>query len=383
MKFSYSLVKGKNPLFKSREDILTSGFVVSKQYTYRDKYGLERKSFKFAEAGSSLNFFNYWYQLPNQEKHFFEHIFAHQDRKFYLDIDLDQVKINEFPPKLRGFGLKFITDRLMDDLIKTLNSLWSTMFSRPFNPHQDIIIFESHTQQKSSFHVVFPTTFCSRSICVAMFDYILDNIDTFFKHCYDKGVYSSSQNFRMVFNSKLGKNNIKLPCHNWSYGGIQGSYTVNLPNLPASIDKQRFISLQIFQESLLTIPSSTREIPTIPEKYLAKPKRTSQKQASPNCRSPFFSLPYVEDNQIPEGFCLGDEDTTEPHGYTLIRTSPSYCKVCDRIHDSQNAKLVYNRESQQWFFFCYRASQEDKEVRMIPITLNALDEFDEFYEYEQ
>jgi len=388
MIFKPTLFPGNNPLFRSREDIPPQCLIVSQHY-YNNT--TKKYSYMYANFGNFNNFFDYWYDKYENKKElcYLETILNHQTRKFYLDIDLDQKKYfliskhQEFNPEL----MKGLADILMENLIQTLISIWPGMFSRPFDPDNDIVIYQSHIldvpdAMKYSYHVVFPKVFTSRTYCKSIFNYIYSQVDPFVQPCYDPGVYLSTQNFRMVYNYKCGKSNIKFPMTKWTFGNYTGSYKVTIPNLHPSIDRKRFIIRQMFQDSLLTVPPRTKpEVPKIPDQYDSlknNSHQTKTKKTTHNQASPFSILPYFEEELIPEGFQLGEEDN---YGYHLIRTSPSYCNVCDRIHDSQNAKLIYNREAQQWFFFCHRANQENKEVRMIPIAVKI--DVDELLESKQ
>src|SRR5438034_449966 len=77
-----------------------------------------------------------------------------------------------------------------------------------------------------------------------------------------------------------------------------------------------------------------------------------------------------------EGYSLSYPSENFPDKFPLSRASPSYCPICDRVYDSDNAYIIRNKRS--YSFFCYRANQDRqpesrKPSKKLTISETALD----------
>jgi hypothetical protein len=160
------------------------------------------------------------------------------------------------------------------------------------------IIFDSSNERKSSYHIVVPDIDFSLEEC----KYIINILDPMSVYC-DKSVYKSNQLFRIEGSTKYGEKRYK--------------YILDTDSI--SEDLTRGLAFVNYGTVLLS-------------------KKESE-------------LYNISNYNINDQFKIRRQ--ISPILISLTRISPGMCPICKRIHEHENAYLIYRRK--QWKFCCFRS----------------------------
>lgn len=152
------------------------------------------------------HFWQFYQQLADHDRKYYE-IITNCQTKLYFDIEYDMVVNKE----KNG-------PELVEKLIKIVANLLSKKYDLLCSI-EDVLILDSTTKEKFSFHLIFPKVIFSNNRCCKDFiTYLVGNLSnedlnmlTVFdshknkKLIIDLSVYSKNQNFRILFSSKYGK----------------------------------------------------------------------------------------------------------------------------------------------------------------------------------
>lgn len=233
-----------------------------------------------------------------------------QNRKLKIDFDvpeyLDKGKtiINpdfqdaKYLEQEIAFGLK----ELIEDTFNRANREINPDSKDLLGPN-DVIIFDSCSENKVSFHVVVNKHYVSDQFQARNFMLKCKNTDWRWAKFIDQSVYSSVQNFRLVLNRKIGKYNIKKPCT--FSDGTRPSFTDCL----VTYTKNCKVFSCLGQEK---------------EKKTYKLNEASDEQIE-RVMEMFHSLDTYKDEWRLRDFKDGI--------IILKQIGPSFCKLCERTHD--------------------------------------------------
>lgn len=164
------------------------------------------------------------------------------------------------------------------------------------------IVFKS-TGQKISYHLVVPDIEFTIEEC----KHIISLLDPEEKYC-DRSVYKPTQLFRIEGSTKFG----------------QSRYKYVLYKDALSQDDQDILAGFAYVKTNANVITSTSYT--------------------------FRNTPVYSSLSIDNQFKIRKQ--VSPYLISLSRTSPGYCPICKRVHEHENAYLVYKDE--KWEYRCFR-----------------------------
>lgn len=279
---------GEGGLFSSHSaEDLASKFVVSCQVNGKDK-----PVFMFSFFDRYIDFMRFQADIVPENRNFYEVIFGNRKQKLHFDID-----INDTAMTLEK------TKQLIDGLKEQISMYFG--FAPP------IAVYSSHSAEKFSFHVIIDKFYVESANDAKLFYEEMIRRDIPFKQYIDREVYKSIQQFRLLGSTKIGKNRFKIP-----EPGTSDDFTV----------------------SLITYVEESNPVPF----KLAAPEKISETN---------FPERHIDDKSFNDAFAAIHK--IYPKTFKLLnmkgsmvllkRLKPSFCKICDRIHESENAFLFFSK----------------------------------------
>lgn len=200
---------------------------------------------------------------------------------------------------------------------------------------EDIMIFNSNSNKKRSFHIVIDRwCFTSATQNKDFFNEVMEQIPLPHRKYFDNRMYKCHQQFRIFLSTKCGKDRYKLidPMSTWKCSDSDLS--------PFQLLKE------MFNASLITSTSSSCRI--ISYKYREKidylPSRDMENNELSACINIFRKFKDSSSFDV-----MDIKGTLIP----LRRRCASYCDVCCRTHDTENGYL-YLTFNNDLYFNCRR-----------------------------
>ena len=313
--YHYFNKKGEENLIES-ETILEENLMVCQQLRYR-RYTLFKNFNQFTK---------YFFSQLDEEKCFYEMMREEDGRKPYFDIDIDDLSFDV------GSMIEQIKGTIIDMIGKKIK----------------IIVFDSSTETKLSFHIVVDDVYLqSYKELLTFYDKVEEKLTEENKKYMDRSVYKSVQQFRIVESHKFMKNNIKRLREDLSY-------RFSVPKrIKTEIGKFNYL----LASSLVTNVSSCRVLcgfqPVVEEKDLNFSGSANEGD--------------IEDvmKMFYEKYSYGDftfQECKEKNGNLLIvlrRLNPTYCEICKRIHESENPFITVTGDFRNVVFYCRRTDEKD------------------------
>jgi hypothetical protein len=281
-------------------------------------------------------FLNYYKLFDTEEKCFFEVILKDQVQKFYVDVDIGRSNVNALTEELLDEAdyydidpqnLDQLSSALMEDLIDRIIDGFKTRFNIDLDISQ-VLIYESHSEQKRSYHVVINNyAFIDNANCQAFYDYIMVECPELFCKFIDN-LYSSLQNFRMLYSQKHDSGRIKKP-----FSGKLGRF--DIPEQSGDYNDKMKNSFITYIENCAILP----DIKVI--------KPINHIDLDPNISE--YDIETKIRSLIPDCMEIKSE---ENYSYHLKRISSGYCVICDRVHEHENALICY--QDGQIIYRCWR-----------------------------
>lgn len=238
-------------------------------------------------------------RIPKQYQHFYELIMGENRQKPHFDIDISDMKIDH------QSILKLVVDSISDNIGKmgyVLNS-------------DNILVFTSHGREKHSYHVIIDGFYHKNNKEAKEFYFrVCHNLPLIKSKYVDRAVYSSKQNFRLLGSSKEGSSRYKI-CSSHD-----------------QIDLKRTLVSYVDTETNIHLPISIPEI-----------KLTLDKISDSETKKIL--------NMIPDSSNYSYLRRVDSY-IILKRERPSYCQICQRIHDAENPYIIVQHGD--IFFNCRR-----------------------------
>ena len=362
MPFWYKHLNNEDKSKKSLLDYVTlesNNLIVCQELEFRN----------FAKFMTIFLFASYLFkEVQLSHRCFYEYIFGNFPQKPYFDLDIPlkkkKTKENEnkkeFTPRLGNrtpSPKKEIKQTLTAEeaemaLIELIESILRLY---PKIKKTDIMIFNSHGEEKRSYHVVVDNyCFTNSSGNRNFFNEILKTYPEEFKFALDSSMYKSIQAFRMFESHKWGApERIKKIDYlsKWMHP------LENNEDMEISNDHMKYLT---FYSSLITNTSYCEILPnygTMEEKKV-------------------FDEVFFEENEILNALllcaknegCNSFENGNFPYSIrevkggliVLKRLRPSFCKLCNRSHENENPFLTIKKGDNSVFFNCNRRQDEEK-----------------------
>ena len=256
---------------------------------------------------------------------FFEIIRGNLSQKHYVDID---IKLEDDPLDIPYSHTVEEKVNISDIIVKEYISAILTL--RPEIQTNDILVFNSNSNSKRSYHIVIDRWyFPSATQNKEFFNECMQLIPISHRKYFDDRMYKKIQQFRLFLSTKCGKNRMKTidSQSTWKFEGeLKSNYA---------------ILKEIFYASLVTNTGGCRLIPyKYKERMENVPSRDLENKEYNAILSLFKTFKDSSNFEI-----LGLKGTL----ISLKRRCPSYCEVCQRRHDSENPFLFLSFDNNLYF----------------------------------
>lgn len=308
----------------------------------------------------------------------------------HFDVDIDSNKNDE---NFKSLDIETLGNNTKDALIAAIHYV---MLSQ--NVH--LFIYSSHRNDKRSYHIVINGFYHNTPKEAATFyKLVIEHIPDHLKKYLDHSVYKQNQQFRLLGNHKLGKDNIKTIDPTTQFIPIDeyGHPHKDIRNIdPITIWSSTNYDDQIsllrhFEASLITFTAGCVQLPSfishakIPKKnanvistWFKSKGITPKDKPSNELKVPSVSShqyldcnEYYEDivavfqkSPLSNDYDIGDTKKTYIH---LRRKHPSLFPVCGRIHDKENS-FIFVTYSGTIYWRCYRSESHDSSLYLGKIT---------------
>jgi len=269
------------------------------------------------------------------EKCFYEIMLPGKPRKIYFDIDieLDDSIFNDIEER---------------DIIKTLKE---AIFTELDNKEITILVFNSHTETKFSYHLVLPD-FCvsDEKACLNFYKAVIEKVPESYHQFIDNSVYKNTQQFRLLGSHKFGKSNTKI-----FNGYLSHNYLC-----PERYFKKEAKNNYLFWISLVSKTSTC----TLLNEYNYKEKKKDFISLGTANTSDVDTILDVFYRHETYKFTYDDFvhlNTIEKNGNLILtfrRQNPTYCSWCKRVHENENPFLVVRGIEREIYYYCRRSDNK-------------------------
>jgi hypothetical protein len=172
----------------------------------------------------------------------------------------------------------------------------------------------------------------------------VQGFDGDWKNYVDHAVYSSLQNFRMLWSQKEGSGRVKKLVENFKFDGKM---------IKRSQPKGRDEELRELKKSLLGYYFDSKIVKLTSNGTIEEKKTESLQMISSEMEKK--AMEFLEKREDAECFSFRENIP----GYILLwRLKPSYCELCDRIHETDNPFLSIDGDT--IMFNCRRKGHPQK-----------------------
>jgi len=317
-----------------------------------------------------VDFFQRLFVTPLHERTFYEYVNT-LNRKIYFDLEWEFLEEN-----LHIVEPQFDTIR---DCV--LMGIQTELRSKnvDYKPERDCIIESSHGPGKLSLHIIINNFYFDRLdnlqyFVAAVRNYIPKNLWHYIKpnkttpsETLDTCVYNSSRQFRVIWNTKLGKNRFL------DIDPIT-PMEARFPRLPGDPDNisEELQKLRLFEACMITFTSNCKLLPdwapandTKVIKYVPIQLTSAQHQ---------FMIDAFRSSTYANIFGIGNPYHDNSY-YLIPFNKPWYCDGHKRYHDSNNALLCYGNNN-SIFIRCFAGG----DGCIIYITTHHHDDIEEEFE---
>lgn len=310
---------------------------------------------------SYIEYYQYMLNFKPEERAFYEIIFGRLPQKPHFDIDINEKDILvNWPHENIDNLAEHIRETLIEACINVLTELKVEV-----DISRDILIYSSHGEHKRSFHLVINNKYHDGNHeAKAFYDEVMVKFSSITNSnlCkfVDRAVYSPTQQFRIVGSQKQGSNRPKIFYEQFLYKGVLYKHQYNEDVTDINIKK-----LTIISESLVSFTSGCFPIPNIIVHTPANYNNLGDLNDLDEC---YVStcLRMLKENMSPCPFSIKE---VRGHYIILKRNRPSYCPICDRIHETENPYLFVVNNKVYWDCRRHDKYQKNKFLGFLSISL--------------
>lgn len=330
-----------------------------------------------------IDFFKYYQKIDPHYKSFFEVLIY--SIKPYFDVDISRKQY----PHLTDADAETIKDTIVDAIIVVFSSMDITL-----QPETDILLYQSHDPTKYSFHIVCNHYYCiSIAECGFLYKKVVSELvarKSDIIGFLDHGIYNSIQHFRLLGSGKLdGMGNCrrhKQFCETWRFHGKD--ITHRYRESPRSEEHRQLLQLE---ESLVSFVANSKLLPSFAPQTPAPIDSNPGGNPGASSSSPGDSIDsktVPDSNSVPVAEMV--ENITDSLMQKIVslfrqaqpelaasftqreirntgtiqlnRNYPSFCPLCNRTHEHENAYLrIWKYRGQLRIkFYCFRFEGEHK-----------------------
>jgi len=272
-------------------------------------------------------FFRYLNTLQDNERCFYEILMPEKPRKPYFDIDMEKRKMSDFDEK---------------ELFKEIRKIFREILGKQYC----LLVFSSHTTNKWSYHLIIDDFILQNyKECEIFYDRFTDKLSDRYKEYFDRSVYKSVQQFRIIGNHKFEKENTKTFEKDLSVGF----------KYPTRCREKNAKFLHLLSISLISNNSYCNILGGF-----SPPEEERNLGIGAACEGDisdvlqnFFAVYSPDDFQY--------SGCKEQNGNLLLilrRLNPTYCKECVRVHENENPFITVTGGYRNITFYCRRKDEK-------------------------
>jgi hypothetical protein len=297
-------------------------------------------------------------ELPEKERTFYETVSGRPDKngnkspkkqKPRFDIDIDPLDL----------PIMTKPEDIVNKVIHTVISIFEQISLT------DFLIYTSSNEKKYSYHIVINHWYHNDSKEADKFyKKVSSLLPADIKMFVDGAVYKTTQQFRLLFNTKYGADRYKKIITEWNYYG-------------KVIKREKKDDYKEFMYSLLAHVDGCCHLEQ-PDEFSRENPPGKPKKLFDNTLTPERLLELV-----PDGYIIDGKEERD-YGMRLQRTHPSLCLICNRWHGKDtrgntdsigdNARMFIKDGG--IYFACFRGKPGEKyllETLELPVTPTELD----------
>lgn len=322
-----------NTLYLSKEYIDSDDyFIIAKDIFNPDKNKLVKC---YAGFRNYLDYIIWFLTVPEHERCFYE-IIRNSRQKFRVDLDLEIGK-HEGITKDNYLDIGNATSAAVISAYEQVALELNIKFNR-----NKVIFTTSTTDIKFSEHQIYDGYYHHNKLeAKALYDLIITKIDPRYRPYVDHSIYSDNQAFRLPFNKKINKNNIKNI--NWRKCTWAPTDTVN-PSDPAYY-------IFLHEASLVTFTNNSVAFPSL---VSVEEERRSVNINTIDASEYYNDMINAFNSSEFANIYKPDRHSTD-NKIICTREKPAFCTMCKRKHDSDNGTISVS-ERGNIYFRCRRNS---------------------------
>ncbi len=301
--------------------------------------------------------FEFLLSIPPPKRNVFELCPSEWYRKLYFDIDISR----ETPEYDKS-------DSIIQVLIHAIQDSINECFEDGNEDEEDVYphniickVTQSHTSFKKSYHIITPDFACKNYIGVkAFYNMVMQKLPSELvinstgkaNNIIDPKVYSSNQNFRLLYCTKPGRQAYKL----LDNSPILDELTLTKIKHMSDTRLEKVPQYKEFKDMLITYVPGRTMILDIPHKYNKIPKSNNTHQvASHSSLLNAYNIWRSNNKELADQYKIPSDTSYDikNNRIRLDRIKPGLCEKCDRVHYKDNAYLVVNNNGNV-YFNCYR-----------------------------
>jgi hypothetical protein len=307
---------------------------------------------------SYLDFIDYYKNIPDENRHFYEIILGQFFQKVHFDLDFIT---SEDGTVTLPDNTKVKPDDILQLVLKNIVHIFS-INNIILNIESDILIYTSHSNIKNSYHILISNYYHSNNLEAKhfynlVFNLLPENIKV--TKYVDSSVYSNVQQFRILYSTKPNKNRPKILKKNFFYDGKEyihkyiTDFNLNGPK------KDQFEFMYQLEESLITNINNCKPLPDFGIQKENKNGQIGKNISSEiNLTNDIVRLCMLFLGRVMniENIYIFFEVSKINNGLIVLKIKNSYlCPVCKRMHESENPFLRINMYS-ALSFYCRRSN---------------------------
>lgn len=311
-----------------------------------------KSSRTFAVFDSYIELFHYQKNIPIPNRNFYEIIIGEFAQKPHFDVDIKKKEISTEENIIE------LAEKVKDSLINTI-FLVCDENSIKLDIAKDILIYQSHSDdyEKCSFHIVVHH-YChtNNHQALAFYKKIVELMPDKYSKYIDHSVYSSKQNFRLLGNQKIGSGRPKMFQNRMRYQGkyIKHIYDVDFKNEIDLEKKLNLEKLECLKESLVSWVNDCEYLPSFQREEERTKKQNYEDLGDLSPETVKEAEKFIGNKDFP--FIVRD---IKGSVISLRRLRPSFCDICDRIHENENPYMLVVENN---VYFCCRRNKNKKKL---------------------
>jgi hypothetical protein len=312
----------------------------------------------FSLFESYLDFIQYYKNIAEENRHFYEIILGQLPQKIHFDLDFE---ISEDGTVTLPDNTKIKPDQILELVINNIIEILKSN-NIIINISEDLLIYTSHSSTKNSYHILV-TNYCHSNNLEAkhFFNLIYAKLPENIKvtKYVDSSVYSNVQQFRILYSTKPNKNRYKILKKNFVLNGIEYTHKYIAELKQDDPKRDQFEFMYQLEESLISNINNCKLLPDFGLEPESK-NGTNFKNVSGDV---VLTNEIVKLCMLFLGRVMNIENifnffqvSKVNNGLIVLKIqNPYLCPVCKRVHESENPFLRINIYS-ALSFYCRRAS---------------------------